>query len=137
MTKTNKMTNDLNFFSSNLKILRLNKGLKQGDIEGFSRSQWANYELGKSFPKFFDLINIAKFFDISETHLIHSDLKNMEKPIVENVRSKELLEENRELLRENRELRIEKDNLTKELATLKSFLPSKTSNEKDTKRKIG
>ena len=41
---------------------------------GFSPSQWNNYELGTSFPKFLDLIKISKYFEVSETELIHTDL---------------------------------------------------------------
>ncbi len=67
----------MNFFSSNLKFLREKKGLKQSEIPDFKRSQWANYESGTSFPKFFDLISIANFFDITETELIHTDLSNV------------------------------------------------------------
>jgi transcriptional regulator with XRE-family HTH domain len=42
---------------------------------GFTTSQWNNYELGYSFPKFLDLIKISKYFGISESDLIHKDLE--------------------------------------------------------------
>ncbi|WP_310594082.1 helix-turn-helix transcriptional regulator [Flavobacterium sp.] len=42
---------------------------------GFSPSQWNNYELGFSFPKFLDLIKISKYFEISESILIHTDIQ--------------------------------------------------------------
>ncbi|MGM8362091.1 helix-turn-helix domain-containing protein [Flavobacterium sp. ARAG 55.4] len=67
-------------FSKNLTYLRKQKGCKLDEIAsktGFSRSQWNNYELGTSYPKFLDLIKISKYFDISETDLIHHDLELM------------------------------------------------------------
>lgn len=67
-------------FSKNLTYLRKQKGYKLDEIAsktGFSRSQWNNYELGTSYPKFLDLIKISKYFDISETDLIHIDLELM------------------------------------------------------------
>jgi transcriptional regulator with XRE-family HTH domain len=42
---------------------------------GFTTSQWNNYELGLSFPKFLDLIKISDYFKIPETDLIHKDLE--------------------------------------------------------------
>ncbi len=98
------MTNNLNFFSSNLKILREKKGLNQSQILDFKRTQWTNYENGISYPKFIDLIRIANFFDITETDLIHYDLN---KPYIKEANSDkyiELLEENRELSIMNRKL---------------------------------
>ena len=68
------------FFRQNLKYLRGCKNLKINELVnelGFSRTQWTNYENNTSYPKFSDLIEIAKYFDISETSLIHDDLKNM------------------------------------------------------------
>ncbi|MDB0602197.1 helix-turn-helix transcriptional regulator [Tenacibaculum maritimum] len=69
----------MNYFSLNLKFLRKKKRLRQDEVLGFKRTQWANYEGGKSYPKFIDLIEIANFFDISETDLIHSNLSKEEK----------------------------------------------------------
>lgn len=68
------------FFGKNLKILREEMGLKQSqmlDIIGFNQTTWNNYELGKSFPKFLDLIKISKFFDKNEYDLIHTDLQKV------------------------------------------------------------
>lgn len=65
-------------FSNNLIFLRKKKGCTLDEIAtktGFSRSQWNNYELGSSYPKFLDFIKISKYFDISETDLIHKDLE--------------------------------------------------------------
>ena len=64
-------------FRKNLSYLRSKKSMKLSVISkeiGFSASQWSNYEQGTSFPKFLDLIKIAKYFDVSETDLIHNDL---------------------------------------------------------------
>lgn len=66
-------------FGKNLKYLRDKKGLKQSemlDLIGFKQTTWNGYENQKSFPKFEDLVKISKYFDISETDLIH---KNIEK----------------------------------------------------------
>lgn len=66
-----------NLFGDNLKYLRKVKGFTLAEMAenaGFKSSQWNNYELGTSFPKFLDLIQISKYFEISESELIHSDL---------------------------------------------------------------
>jgi len=67
------------FFGENLKFLREKKGLKQSemiDFVGVKQTTWNGYEKGNSFPKFEDLIKISKYFDISETDLIHNDLES-------------------------------------------------------------
>ena len=66
------------YFKENMFYLRKKKTMtiKELSIDiGFSTSQWNNYELGLSFPKFLDLIKISKYFEISESDLIHVDLK--------------------------------------------------------------
>lgn len=66
------------FFNKNLLFLRIKKGMTLKDISkeiGFSTSQWNNYELGYSYPKFLDLIKISKYFNITETDLIHKELE--------------------------------------------------------------
>lgn len=66
------------YFGKNLAYLRAKKGLTleaMSDLVGFGRSQWNNYEKETSFPKFLDLIEISKYFDISETDLIHKNLE--------------------------------------------------------------
>lgn len=71
----------MDYFGSNLNYLRLKKGLGQKEIAeslGFSRTQWSNYEKSGSYPKFLDLMKIARYFDISESHLIHTDLSEEE-----------------------------------------------------------
>lgn len=68
------------FFGTNLIFLRTKKGFTIKQIAenlDFTRSQWNNYETGISYPKFLDLIKIAKYFDIGESELIHQDLNNV------------------------------------------------------------
>ena len=68
------------FFGSNLTYLRGKQNLTIKQIAenlDFTRSQWNNYETGLSYPKFLDLIKIAKYFDITEDKLIHTDLNNV------------------------------------------------------------
>ena len=68
------------FFGSNLTYLRGKQNLTIKQIAenlNFTRSQWNNYETGLSYPKFLDLIKIAKYFDITEDKLIHTDLNNV------------------------------------------------------------
>lgn len=67
-------------FRKNLSFMRSKKCMKLSVINkemGFSASQWSNYEQGISYPKFLDLIKIAKYFGVSETDLIHNDLQQM------------------------------------------------------------
>ena len=68
------------YFRKNLLYLRAKKSMTLNQIAneiGFTASQWNNYELGNSFPKFLDLIKISKYFNISETDLIHIDLQSI------------------------------------------------------------
>lgn len=65
------------FFQKNIKHIRRIKKMTLLNISeelDFSPSQWNNYELGISYPKFLDLIKISKYFEISESDLIHRDL---------------------------------------------------------------
>lgn len=66
------------YFPKNLSHLRREKSLtlnKIGEKLNFSATQWNNYELGNSYPKFLDLIKISKYFEVSESDLIHIDLE--------------------------------------------------------------
>lgn len=66
------------YFGKNLAFLRAKKGFTlevMSELVGFGRSQWNNYEKETSFPKFLDLIQISKYFDISESDLIHKNLE--------------------------------------------------------------
>lgn len=66
------------YFRKNLYFLRSKKLMTLKKISkeiGFTSSQWNNYELGLSFPKFLDLIKISEYFDIPESDLIHKNLE--------------------------------------------------------------
>lgn len=75
----------MDYFGSNLNYLRLKKGLGQKEMAeslGFSRTQWSNYEKSGSYPKFLDLMKIARYFDVPETELIHIDLSEQDSKMV-------------------------------------------------------
>ena len=66
------------FFNKNISFLRKKKKLTIAVLSseiGFSTSQWNNYELGISYPKFLDLIKISKYFDVLESDLIHKNIE--------------------------------------------------------------
>lgn len=66
------------FFGENLRVLRENKQLKQHEMLeqiGFPQSTWNNYEKGKSFPNFKDLIKISQYFGVTESDLIHGKIQ--------------------------------------------------------------
>lgn len=44
-------------------------------VIGIARTTWNNYESGKSNPTLDGIIEIARFFDVSETDLLHTDLE--------------------------------------------------------------
>jgi len=65
-------------FGENLKYLRERKKLNQSDFEeimGIKQTTWNNYERGNSYPKLLDFIQISKYFDITESDLLHKNLK--------------------------------------------------------------
>lgn len=67
----------MNYFAKNLKYLREKIGLKQAEVAyqiGFKRTTWNGYETGLSQPYIDGLINIAKYFDITEADLLHTNL---------------------------------------------------------------
>lgn len=67
------------YFHKNLSFLRSEKKMTLNKIAselGFSASQWNNYELGFSFPKFLDLIKISNYFEVPESILIHTDIQS-------------------------------------------------------------
>lgn len=116
------------FFGENLHYLREKNNLtlqQIANILGFSRSQWNNYEVNTSYPKFLDLIKISKYFDIRESDLIHIDLRSS----FNNINKSNNLEENYkqllDILEERRyiiELQKEKiASLEKELQQKKSY----------------
>lgn len=44
-------------------------------IIGFGGTTWTNYENNRSYPGLEDFIKICKYFEVSETDLLHNDLK--------------------------------------------------------------
>jgi transcriptional regulator with XRE-family HTH domain len=67
----------MKYFSKNVKRLRENTGLSQqafAESIGIIRTTWHNYESGHSNPNLEGLITIAKFFDVTESDLLHTDL---------------------------------------------------------------
>lgn len=129
LTIPNKKSNILDktiFFGKNLTFLRNKKGLKLqeiGDELGFSRSQWNNYECNISFPKFLDLIKISKYFDVTESDLIHKDLENHKHNNENNIK---MPKEFTELLNE-RKYTI--DLQKKQITMLEQMLDNKRENE--------
>ena len=70
----------MKYFSSNMEYLRKSKSLKQNDMQysiGIDRTTWSNYERGKSYPNLKLFHEIAKYFHISESDLLNSDLGNV------------------------------------------------------------
>lgn len=65
------------FFGDNLKFLRSKVDKKLSEIPiytGFKSSQWNNWELQTSFPKFEDFLKISKLFEISLDSLVFNNL---------------------------------------------------------------
>lgn len=97
------------YFKKNISYLRNEKSMTLKEISanaGFSTSQWNNYELGFSFPKFLDLIKISKYFDVSESDLIHVDLQI--KKITEEIITKE---ENNIITLQNKLIKIQEEKI--------------------------
>ena len=70
----------MDLFAKNIKFLRKKKGLSQEEIStsiGFKQTAWSGYERGSSKPNFSDLKKIIKFFAITATELIETDLENV------------------------------------------------------------
>lgn len=67
----------MKYFSKNVKLLRESTGMSQqafAESIGIIRTTWHNYESGHSNPNLEGLITIAKFFDVTESDLLHTDL---------------------------------------------------------------
>ena len=66
------------YFTKNLKFLRerkfTNKRVFIKDI-GFRDTRWANFESGRSVPTLKVFIQIAKYFNINETDLLHTNFQ--------------------------------------------------------------
>lgn len=111
----------MNHFKKNLHFLRLKKSMTLKEMSeeiGFTASQWNNYELGFSFPKFLDLIKISKYFEISESDLIH---KNLELNNTTNTKEKKSQEEI--IILQNKLIKIQEERineLEKKIVQLKN-----------------
>jgi len=70
-----------------IKLLRLERGLSQGDIEkvvGICRSHISNIESGKiGNPGLYTLEKIAKALKVSISYLLHFDEKSLKRRILE------------------------------------------------------
>jgi len=67
----------MKYFSKNVRFLRQQAGLSQADMEQkleIKRSTWNNYESGLSKPYIDVLVTIARFFDVTESDLLHVNL---------------------------------------------------------------
>ncbi|MGQ0740178.1 MAG: helix-turn-helix domain-containing protein [Bacteroidota bacterium] len=67
----------MNFFSKNIEFLRNFHKLKQNEIPdsiGFGRTVWNQYEKGKSYPSFLDLLKISDYFKVGLSELVEIDL---------------------------------------------------------------
>lgn len=65
------------YLGKNLLYLRQLKGWQQAEIQdrlNIKPTTWSMYENGKSQPNLDTLIHISKYFEVSETDLIHKDL---------------------------------------------------------------
>lgn len=65
------------FFGRNLEFLRIERGLNQQEIAelvGKKQNTISNWEAGRNDPDFDDLNKIIKFFDISVSEFLYSDL---------------------------------------------------------------
>ena len=83
----------VNNFPKNLKHLRTKKGLNQLDMEswlGIGRSTWSNYENGVTDPSIDDIVNFAKFFNVTLDELIVRDLGKTEPLSKKSSRNKKL-----------------------------------------------
>jgi transcriptional regulator with XRE-family HTH domain len=68
------------FLSSNLILLRKEKGLTQAEaaqVLGLKRNTYANYESGHTEPDLTTLVNISQFFGIATDKLLSMDLQNV------------------------------------------------------------
>lgn len=119
------------YFQKNLIYLRSKKKLtlKEIGVElDFSPSQWNNYELGISFPKFLDLIKISEYFKISETDLIHQNLEYKQLTAIHNDINGSLIENRSEELiqTQNKLIKIQEEKIS-ELQAQISKLTTKAS----------
>ena len=85
--KDEKIINDItdmknNFFASNLKYLRTQKGLEQKDISELlglkSPTSITNWEKGTNLARAGHLLELASFFDVSLHDLMEKDLSSVD-----------------------------------------------------------
>lgn len=77
----------MNYFTSNLKFLRKQKGLTQGELAnkiGVNRPKIGSYEEGRAEPKFETLQNISHFFQITLDDLLEKKLSHSEELLIKN-----------------------------------------------------
>ena len=70
----------MKYLAKNLKWLRERRGIKQTQLKayiGFNSTTWNNYEKGVSKPGLDDLIKISKYFEVTETELLHKDVSKL------------------------------------------------------------
>lgn len=103
-----------------IKLLRLERGLRQGDIEkvaGICRSHISNIESGKiGNPGLYTLEKIAKALKVSISYLLHFDEKSLKRRVLE-IEKKKVEQKKRTELLERKEREIKK--LKKELRGLR------------------
>jgi len=99
-----------------VKLLRLERGLSQGDIEkvaGICRSHISNIESGKiGNPGLYTLERIAKALKVSISYLLHFDEKSLKRRVLE-IEKRKKEQKRRTKLLEQKEREIKK--LKKEL----------------------
>jgi len=68
----------MHHFSTNVRYLREQRGLKQDQLKeflGINRTTWSTYEVGRSEPSIGVLISISKFFGVSLDDLLLKNLR--------------------------------------------------------------
>lgn len=108
------------FIGKRIRLLRLERGLSQGDIEevsGICRSHLSNIESGKvENPGLYTLERIAKALKISISYLLHFDERSLKRRVSEVEKRKKEQKKKKQVL-EQKEREIKR--LKKELRKLK------------------
>lgn len=82
----------MKYFSKNVRFLRQQAGLRQYDVEkvlDVKRTTWNNYESGLSRPTLEGFVQIAQYFDVSESDLLHVDIGKAFPAVKKNVGKRE------------------------------------------------
>lgn len=77
------------YLSRNLKHLRNKKGVTQDEVGkylGMNRQEICSYEKGRREPGIKNIINIAKYFDVSIDELLTKDMNSMGSVLGENLK---------------------------------------------------